>query len=133
MAVIATATPWFLVVPWQVGHGLQDPEILTMVNHLGSQSLRLRMIKIAVERWIIFFVYNDWVCAPASLGTVFYWFLSHRGHFSFSECVTQVVLPLLLIYRATQNFYIPASRQLKRIESNLRRELHQNCNSSMKK
>lgn len=32
-----------------------------------------------------------------------------------------VVFPLLLIYRATQNFYIPASRQLKRIESNLRR------------
>ena len=31
-----------------------------------------------------------------------------------------VITPLLLIYRATQNFYIPASRQLKRIESNLR-------------
>jgi len=31
-----------------------------------------------------------------------------------------VVIPLLLVYRATQNFYIPASRQLKRIESNLR-------------
>ena len=36
MAVIATATPWFLVVPWQVGHGLQDPEIFTMVNHQSS-------------------------------------------------------------------------------------------------
>eukprot|EP00913_Durusdinium_trenchii_P002361 g2179.t1 len=31
-----------------------------------------------------------------------------------------VIFPLLLVYRATQNFYIPASRQLKRIESNLR-------------
>ena len=31
-----------------------------------------------------------------------------------------IIFPLLLLYRATQNFYIPASRQLKRIESNLR-------------
>ncbi|CAJ1373645.1 unnamed protein product [Effrenium voratum] len=31
-----------------------------------------------------------------------------------------LVIPLLYVYRATQNYYIPASRQLKRIESNLR-------------
>eukprot|EP00932_Pfiesteria_piscicida_P023044 SRR837773.9781.p1 GENE.SRR837773.9781~~SRR837773.9781.p1 ORF type:complete len:635 (-),score=114.66 SRR837773.9781:151-2055(-) len=31
-----------------------------------------------------------------------------------------VVVPLLLIYRHIQNFYIPSSRQLQRIESNLR-------------
>lgn len=47
------------------------------------------------------------VCTMAVIATATPWFLV-------------VVLPLLLIYRATQNFYIPASRQLKRIESNLR-------------
>merc|ERR1712048_823548 len=31
-----------------------------------------------------------------------------------------VVFPLLGIYRFTQNYYVPAYRQLKRIESNLR-------------
>lgn len=30
-----------------------------------------------------------------------------------------VIIPLLYIYRATQNYYVPCSRQLKRMESNL--------------
>lgn len=31
-----------------------------------------------------------------------------------------VIIPLMEVYRQTQNYYVPSSRQLKRIESNLR-------------